>query len=71
MIDYENLQNLARQLPASVAVLTFAEGGDAAIKVVYRACKQLFTAIDPSQLGGACARLLSGRTALHGIPTFW
>lgn len=52
MIDYENLQNLARQLPASVAVLTFAEGGDAAIKVVYRACKQLFTAIDPSQLGG-------------------
>ena len=52
MIDHENLQNLAKQLPASVAVLTFAEGGDAAIKVVYRACKRVFTAIDPSQLGG-------------------
>ena len=52
MIDHENLQTLARQLPASVAVLTFAEGGDAAIKVVYRACKRVFTAIDPSQLGG-------------------
>ncbi len=52
MIDHENLQTLASQLPASVAVLTFGEGGGAAIKVVYRACKQLFTVVDPSQLGG-------------------
>ena len=32
MIDYENLQSLSTQLPASVAVLSFAEAGDAAIK---------------------------------------
>ena len=52
MIDYENLQSLSTQLPASVAVLSFAEAGDAAIKVVYRTCQRVFATIEPSQLGG-------------------
>ena len=52
MINYENLQSLAKQLPAAVAVMTFAEPGNAAIKVVYRTCQRLFATIDPSQLGG-------------------
>ena len=52
MTDYHNLQSLARQLPATMAVLSFPEGGDKAMRVVYRACQQVFTVIDPSQLGG-------------------
>ena len=52
MIDYDSLHSLAKQLPASAAVLSFSEDGDAAINVVYRTCKRVFNAIDPGQLEG-------------------
>ena len=52
MIDHENLRKLANQLPTYVAVSTFPEEGEAAIKAVLRICAQVFKAIDPSQLGG-------------------
>ena len=52
MIDYEQLHRLARRLAVPTAVRLFPDGGDAAIRAVYRACKLVFATIEPFQLGG-------------------
>ena len=52
MIDYDQLHDLARRLAVPTAVRLFPDGGDAAIRAVYRACKRIFATIEPSQLGG-------------------
>ena len=53
MIDYEQLHLLAGRLAVPTAVRLFPDGGDAAIRAVYRACKRAFATIEPFQLGGS------------------
>ena len=52
MIDYDQLHELASRLAVPTAVRLFPDGGDAAIRAVYRACKRVFATIGPSQVGG-------------------
>ena len=52
MINYEELQSLAGSLAVPLAVQSFPQGGDSAVRAVLRACKQIFAVVEPSQLQG-------------------
>ena len=52
MIDYDQLHNLAARLAVPTAVKVFPDGGEAAVRAVYRTCKRAFATIAPFQLGG-------------------
>ena len=52
MIDYDQLQSLASRLAVPTAVMSFPDGGEAAVRAVYRTCKRAFATIAPFQLRG-------------------
>ena len=52
MINYDQLHAVASRLAVPTAVKSFPDGGEAAVRAVYRTCKRAFATIAPFQLSG-------------------